>query len=239
MTVKGKITKADYDALSSELKGIYKQVGDDYVLDYEDKAFDTLKSENATLKAEKEKHEAELAEKVRKAEEAAAAREAAKYKEAMEKNDAQAVAKSWSEKYEKLEGDLKSEKERYNNYVRKSLVDAAVSEMAERISTSPALIRPHIASRLDVDLSGAEPVLFVKDEKGMRSALTIQELEKSFIDNKDYSAIIKHNSTNGGASGQNQTQPQGGAYSGVNQQSGGEHKNLLDMSFDEAVKSGR
>ena len=36
-------------------------------------------------------------------------------------------------------------------------------------------------------------------DNGERSALTLDELKKSFVDNKDFSAIIKATSANGGA----------------------------------------
>lgn len=63
-------------------------------------------------------------------------------------------------------------------------------EIAAKISTAPAVILPHIKSRLSADLEGDKPRTVVLDENGQPSALTIEELSKEFIENKDFSSII-------------------------------------------------
>ena len=77
------------------------------------------------------------------------------YDKAKNDKDVEAVEKSWQEKYSKLETTLNETTAKHNAYVRSTLIDKAVKDMADEISTSPALIAPHIRSRLEyVDMTG-------------------------------------------------------------------------------------
>lgn len=221
MKLKRKISQSELDQLSKELQELYTKVGDEFVLDLDDTAFEELKTEKATLKKELDDYKAEEAERIRKAEERAEKRAKELYDKAKGDKDVDAIEKSWTEKYEKLEKQFNDLGEKHNTYVTKSLVDNAVTAMANEISTHPTLISPHIRSRLTVDLSGDTPKLVVLDENGQRSALTVDELKKSFVDNKEFGAIIKATSANGGAKA-------GGSPSGT--QTGEKTKRLGEMS---------
>lgn len=199
MKLKRKISQSELEQLSKELQELYTKVGDEFVLDLDDTAFETLKTEKANIKKELDDYKAQEAERIRKAEERAKKKAEEEYAKAKGDKDVEAIEKSWSDKYSKLEEQFTGLQEKHNGYVTKSLVDSAVSAMANEISTHPNLISPHIRSRLGVDLSGETPKLVVLDENGQRSALTVDELKKSFVDNKDFSAIIKVTSANGGA----------------------------------------
>lgn len=199
MKLKRKISQSELEQLTKELQELYTKVGDEFVLDLEDTGFETLKAEKASLKKELDDYKAQEEERIRKAEERAKKKAQEEYEKAKGDKDVEAIEKSWTEKYTKLEADYKGLEEKHNGYVTKSLVESAVSVMSNEISTSPALIAPHIRSRLGVDLTGDSPKLIVLDENGQRSALTVDELKKSFVDNKEFSAIIKATSANGGA----------------------------------------
>lgn len=199
MKLKRKISQSELDQLTKEVQELYTKVGDEFVLDLDDTAFETLKAEKASLKKELDDYKAEEEERIRKAEERAKKKAEEAYEKAKGDKDVEAIEKSWTDKYSKLETEFKGLQEKHNGYVTKSLVDSAVTSMANEISTHPNLISPHIRSRLGVDLTGDTPKLVVLDENGQRSALTVDELKKSFVDNKDFSAIIKATSANGGA----------------------------------------
>lgn len=199
MKLKRKIIKSEFDALNAEIQKLYTQSGDDYLLDIEDTAFDELKKEKAELKKELEEYKAEEDERIRKAEERARKKAEEEYNKAKTDKDVDAIEKSWSDKYDKLKAEKDQLETKHTDYVKKALIETAVAKMASEISTSPTLISPHIRSRLDVDFSGEEPKLIVLDTKGQRSAETVEELQKSFVDNKDFSAIIKVTSASGGA----------------------------------------
>lgn len=199
MKLKRKITKQEFEQLADSKKELYVQSGEDYILDIEDTAFDTLKKEKADLKKELDDYKAKEEERIQRAEERARKKAEEEYKKAKTDKDVEAIEQSWSEKYNKLQSDFDTAKEKHSAFVKKSLIDSEVDKMANAISTNPLLIAPHIRSRLDVDLTGEEPKVIVLDTNGQRSALTLAELQKSFIDNKDFSAIIKATSANGGA----------------------------------------
>lgn len=199
MKLKRKITKAEFEALPEVQQGLYVADNEDYVLDIEDPAFENLKSEKKAIQDKLAKYEAEEEERIRKAEERAKKRAEEEYAKAKGDKDIEAVEKSWQEKYDKLNAEKTASDERYSDYVKKSLIDSEVMRMANEISTVPTLLAPHIRSRLDVDFTGEQPKLIVLDNNGMRSANTVAELQKSFIDNKDFSAIIKITTANGGA----------------------------------------
>ncbi len=197
--IKRKISQSELDQLTKELQELYTKVGDEFVLNLDDTAFETLKTEKASLKKELDDYKAQEEERIRKAEERAKKKAQEEYEKAKGDKDVEAIEKSWKDKYSKLETEFKGLQEKHNGYVTKSLVETAVTAMANEISTHPALISPHIRSRLGVDLTGDNPKLIVLDEHGQRSALTVDELKKSFVDNKEFSAIIKATSANGGA----------------------------------------
>lgn len=199
MKLKRKISKAEFDALDEVKQSLYLQKGEDYILDIDDTAFTELKAEKASIQKELDDYKAQEEERIKKAEERARKKAQEEYEKAKNDKDVEAIEKSWTEKYEKLKGEKEELDVKHTNYVKKSLIETAVSAMANEISTSPLLLTPHIRSRLDVDFTGAEPKLIVLDDNGGRSALTIDELKKSFIDNKEFSAIIKATSANGGA----------------------------------------
>ena len=199
MKLKRKITKAEFEALSEVQQGLYVADNDDYVLDIEDSAFENLKSEKKAIQDKLAKYEAEEEERIRKAEERAKKKALEEYEKAKDDKDIEAIEKSWQEKYDKLNAEKTASDERYSNYVKKALIDTEVMRMANEISTAPTVLAPHIRSRLDVDFTGEQPKLIVLDNNGMRSANTVAELQKSFIDNKDFNAIIKITTANGGA----------------------------------------
>lgn len=199
MKLKRKISQSELDQLSKDVQELYTKVGDEFILDLDDTAFEALKTEKANLKKELDDYRSQEEERIRKAEERAKKKAEEEYAKAKGDKDVDAIEKSWAEKYSKLEEQLNGLQEKHNTYVTKSLVESAVNAMATEISTHPNLISPHIRSRLGVDLTGDNPKLMVLDENGQRSALTVDELKKSFVDNKDFSAIIKATSANGGA----------------------------------------
>lgn len=228
MKLKRKITKSEFDTLDEHIKSVYEQSGDDYVLSVEDTAFDELKKEKAELKRELDDYKAQEEERIRRAEERARKKAEEMYVKAKTDKDVEAIERSWSEKYETLQAEKKELETKHTNYVKQALIETAVSKMASEISTSPTLISPHIRSRLDVDFSGEQPRLIVLDGNGQRSAQTIEELQKSFVDNKDFSAIIKVTSASGGAKA-------GGFVSGT-QNENGKQKRLGELTDKELAQ---
>lgn len=200
MKFKRKLTKAEFEKLTEVQQQLYIADGDNYILNIEDTAFENLKIEKANLKKELDEYKEKEVERIAAAEERVRKKAEDDYKKAKSDKDIETVEKSWSDKYSKLETQFNDLTLKHNDYVKSSLINAEVNRIANEISTVPDVILPHIKSRLDVDLTGEQAKLFVLDKQGQRSALTVDELSKEFIDNPSFSAIIKASSANSGAS---------------------------------------
>ena len=200
MKFKRKLTKAEFEALTEAQQQLYIADGESYVLNIEDTAFETLKAEKKSAEEKLAKYEQEEAERIAAAEERAKKKAEEDYKKALKDKDVDSIINSWQEKHKQEEDARKAAEEKYNQFVKKSVIDSETARIANAISTAPDIILPHIKNRLDVDLSSGEPKLFVLDKQGQRSALTVDELSKEFVDNPSFSAIIKASSANSGAS---------------------------------------
>lgn len=214
MKFKRKLTKAEFEALSEAQQALYTVNGEHYVLDIEDIAFEKLKAEKKAAEEKLSKYEEEEAIRIAAAEERVRKKAQEEYNKAKIDKNVELIEKSHAERYEKLKQEKNELEAKYNNYVKKTLIDGEVVRIANEISTSPALIAPHIRSRLDVDFSNNQSKLFVLDKQGQRSVLTVEELSKEFVDNPSFSAIIKASSANSGAS--NRSFDFSGAKSGEN-----------------------
>lgn len=221
MALKRKLTKAEYDALSEDIKKEYKADGAGYILDLEDAAFETLKTEKEAARLRAEKAEADLqalkdaeAEKIRKA-----AEDAAKAS-----GDVAALEKSWKEKAER---DTAAERERTkaaSNALRSLLVNTTASKMANEICTVPELLVDRIKARMTVEIVDETPILRILSADGKPSALSLDDLKKEFLDNQALKAVIKGSNASGGGAG-------GGGQGG-----GAGQKKLSEMSATEEAR---
>lgn len=181
MALKKKLTKAEYEKLADALKSEYAEKDGGYVLDLED--------DDALFRAKEHEKEA------RKAAEAENRELKAKLAEmgdvdAKKRGDIETLEKSWQKKLGDRETELTSQIAKRDAYLRNTLVDAKANELAAKISTSPKLLVPHIKARLVADLDGDTPSTKVLDAAGQISALNLEDLEKEFIANPEFGAII-------------------------------------------------
>lgn len=198
MAMKRQITKEQFAALSEDMKKEYKAEGETYILDltdYEDPG--ELRRAKEREKLEKQRLQTELDALKEQIEEAKNSGHA-------KKGDIEALEKSWKQKNLELEQKLTGKLTTRDAFIRKTLRDNVASSLASEISTAPAVLMPHILSRLDVDLEGDEPTTRVLGIDGKPSALTIAELKAEFIANKDFSAIITASKASGGGAHGNQ-----------------------------------
>lgn len=230
MKLKRKISKTEYENLTEAQQGLYIESDGSYVLDIDDTAFETLKAEKKAKEDELAKYKADEEKRLKEAEERAEKRAEEKYKKAMEDKNVEEIEKAWQEKYSKLEQSNKELQTKYTDYVKDTLISTTVKNMADEISTSPVLISPHIRGRLAVDMSGDKPKVVVTNENGEYSALTLDELKQTFIDNPEFSAIIKKSSSSGAKGTQ---QPQGNGVQPENTQP----KNPLEMTSEELMNT--
>jgi hypothetical protein len=196
MALKKKITKAEHEKLAEHFKGEYKEEGENFVLD-----IDGEEDTGALKRAlDREKQEAKDAKKAlgdmqKKLDEL-------DNTDARKRGDIETLEKSWKTKLETREAELSGKIEKLQGATKKSLLVGTADKLASEISTVPALMAKVIRERLHVDFDGEEPSLKVLDVNGLISALTIDELKKEFLTNKDYASIITGSkASGGGASG--------------------------------------
>lgn len=208
MALKLKLKKSAYDSLSAEVKKEYIADGDDFRLDVEDMedtgALRRAKDRETQLRKDAEKDRDEANEKIEKLERG----KAGDVVKLEKKYQDDAAAK------DKLHGEVVSKKD---TFIRSTLLDGAANGLASKLNPKqPKVFVPHIASRLDVDFTGDTPSLVIKDKDGKPSKLTMDDLHKEFVANKDFSGIIIGSQASGGAGTGNRKTPTGSAGTGEN-----------------------
>ena len=206
MALKLKLSKAQFEKLAEDVQDLYKEVGGEYVLDVdglEDTgALKRAKDREAQRRKELEAEKKELEDRLSEIE----------GDDARKKGDIDTLEKSWNGKLEAQKTEYEQKLGSRDAFIKQSLVDAKAMELASKISTSPALILPHIKARLSVDTEGDEFKTRVLDSNGQPSASTLEDLANEFVANKDFASIIKAGQANGsGANNGNQHPNRDGA----------------------------
>lgn len=212
MALKMKIAADIFNSLPDVLKAEYKAIGDEYHLDTDAEDTGALKRAKDHEKAGRQTAEQKLTVAQAELEElreqiAAGGGNAAD----MQKKIDAAVAKV-TKAHEATVAELNGKLTGRDAFLSKSLVDNVVTQIANEISTSPALIAPHIRARIQANLDGESgPVTVFLDKNGQPSALTVDQFKKEFVDNKDFASIIRGSKASGGAGGTGKEQQTGGA----------------------------
>lgn len=177
--MKFKINKAAYDALSPEFQSEYEagEKDGEYVLTIEGQpAAEDTGPLKRSLDNERNRHK----ETKRLLDEAKATIDGFEDVEALKTAHGKEVGK------------LKT-------FAETTLKTNKATELATKISNSPKLMLPHILDRLEVDMSGDEPKLSIKDKDGKVSAdMTIEKLGAELVANPDFKAIVIASKASGG-----------------------------------------
>ena len=204
MALKKKLTKAEYEKLSEHIKAEYIEDGDGFRLDI-DGDEDTGALKRAKDREAQLRRDAEA--KLREAQEEL---DRINGDDARKKGDIATLEKSWQKKLDDTKAEYEGKVSKLTAHTTKTLVDNVATQIATKISNAPALLLPHIKSRLQADFEGDSPVTRVLDKEGKSSAMTVEELAAEFVANKDFSAIITASKASGGA-GRSSNQNGGGA----------------------------
>lgn len=211
--MKFKLTKAEYEALSDNLKVLYIADGDGYKLpltDYEDagemrRARDREKADAATAKTEAARLKAEL--------------DTLKLDPARKTGDIATLEKSWQEKLTASETANTAAIANLKTSLETTLVDNAAAQLAAGITAKPenaSLLMPHIRSRFEVVYDGDTPTVKIKDATGRISAMNMAELQAEIVKTPLFSSIVVVNKASGagGSGGGNNNGAAGGAGGG-------------------------
>ena len=197
--MKIKVTTAEYEKLADSVKALYKQSGEDYILDIDIKESDdyiNLLDNRDTVLNEKKAEE-----KKRKALETE--NEKTHIKGLEEKQEYETLLDI---KTEKFKTDITAASDKIHilqKQLENTLLDSAVESMAIKLAGDSAeLIKPHLKDRMVMKDVDGQLKLFVTDVTGTASAMTLEQLSKEFEENKLYAPIIAgRNSSGGGAGG--------------------------------------
>lgn len=185
MALARKINKATFDALADNLKFEYAADGEDYVLQTTgDEDVGALKRANQRLKDQVTQVET-------KNDSLQVELDKLNNNPARKKGDIEALERQWSQERDTAVAAVQTKLDGRDKFIKTTLLESAASALAEKISTSPAVIRPHIERRLTVDMDSDTPAVKVLDKDGKASALTIEKLGEEFVANKDFSSIIR------------------------------------------------
>lgn len=231
MALKRKITKAEFDALKADVKTEYAvdpANPESYLLDVDDSSglAAALREEREARRLEKVELDRIKAEKKAADDETARIAAEAETERAKKAGDITALETSWQGKVKTAEDEGNAKNEKLSGALKKLLVDNVAQTIANEISTAPKLLIPHIKLRLIAELEGDEPVTRVVDLAGKPTALTIEDLKKEFVANKDFAAIIKGSGASGGSSGQGQGDGQGSGDKKLSEMGDAERKAL-------------
>lgn len=206
MALKFKITKAEFDKLSDELKGEYTLVGDAATLDV-DGGPDPKGGEK--FSAERDRRRA-AEKRAKDAEEALVALEE-------KTEDVKALESKHAKEVKKLTDERDGATKKYTEYAEKALKEGVATDIAGKLTKSPAVLKPHILARVTVDMTGDEPkTVFLNKDGKPDDKLTADDVAKDFRDNKDFAAIIVGTHASGGVS--SRQSPNGNGNPGLPQQ---------------------
>lgn len=212
MALKRKLTKAEYESINDIIKKEYVADGDDFCLDLDGgDAEDNSALKRAKDRANERAKEAEAREKVLESR-----LSEIEGLDARKRGDVATLEKSYNGKLETQKAEYEKRLGVLTKHTTATMIDKEAMAIASRISNSPNLLFPHIKARLQADFEGDAPRTWVLDEEGNRSAYTMQDLEKQFVANKDYAAIMIASKASGGA-GASATKSSGARFTSNNE----------------------
>lgn len=224
MALKRKLDKDAFAALSKSLKAEYIENSDgDYVLDVDGD------EDTGALKRAKDRAVQESKDHRKRADEAEAKLADLDTTSTRESGDMAKMEKIWQGKLDKVTEDAAAKQAQYDATTSASLINNAANAMAAKISTSPALLLPHIKARLQADLTTDTPITTFHDGNG--ASIGMEALEKEFVDNKDFASIIIASKAKGGGA-PDKSQRMGGA---PQTQPGDKPAPLSDLSGSDLV----
>lgn len=200
MALKLKINKAEYAKLPADIQTEYNEDGDSYKLDV-----DGLEDTGALKRAKDREVQARKAAEER-------ANDLQTELDALglnpqKKADIKALEAEWQGKLDTEKKAAATKLASREDYIESLLVDGVADKLAREISTSPALITPHIKARLKADLTGEVPATRILDKDGkVNPALKLEDLQKELVANPDFKAIIIASKASGGGTPARTTQ---------------------------------
>ena len=221
--------------IDESLQGLYEQTDTGYQL----KVTGIPEPEKEDLSGLKNKVDELLREKKaasQKAREAAEEAEAARLEAAKKGNDTEALDKSWQDKFNAREVELKKELEELSGTLVKLTSGQTATKIAAEIAVqgSADVLLPHLERRLKTEFRDGSPVTVVLDKDGKPSAMSIDELKAEFQNSAAFAPLIVGTKANGaGRTGGNES-----SGAGVNEVSRSEFDRMNQAQRANFAKNG-
>ncbi len=221
--------------IDESLQGLYEQTDTGYQL----KVTGIPEPEKEDLSGLKNKVDELLREKKaasQKAREAAEEAEAARLEAAKKGNDTEALDKSWQEKFNAREVELKKELEELSGTLVKLTSGQTATKIAAEIAVqgSADVLLPHLERRLRTEFREGSPVTVVLDKDGKPSAMSVDELKAEFQNSAAFAPLIVGTKANGaGRTGGNES-----SGAGVNEVSRSEFDRMNQAQRANFAKNG-
>lgn len=197
--MKYKLTKSEFEALPEEMKKEYALGGEGATLKVEGEGVPT----QAEIDRLKEKHliadkHRKEAEKSRDEAEARAEKLREDLGKASGKEQIEKIKQEHQAELEKIRGEREAEQKAAKDAANSKLKKETAEAFANEHFTIPRLMIGPFADRLSIEEIEGKGVVRVLDAEGKASALSLDELKREFLDNKDYAGIIKADAGRGG-----------------------------------------
>jgi len=221
--------------IDESLQGLYEQTDTGYQL----KVTGIPEPEKEDLSGLKNKVDELLREKKaasQKAREAAEEADAARLEAAKKGNDTEALDKSWQEKFNAREVELKKELEELSGTLVKLTSGQTATKIAAEIAVqgSADVLLPHLERRLRTEFRDGSPVTVVLDKDGKPSAMSVDELKAEFQNSAAFAPLIVGTKANGaGRTGGNES-----SGAGVNEVSRSEFDRMNQAQRANFAKNG-
>lgn len=218
--MKIKLSSAEFDALDSSLQTVYVKNGDGtYTLPLDDmeEVNGPLKRANERLKAEKDAEAEKVTAEKKRADDLKLKLDEihnGEIPDAKKEKDVRALTASYEKREKEIRDSYEAIIAKKNTFITKQLVSNVALQMANEIAVdgdAALVLLPHIERRLQVDLTGDEPVTKVMDINGQPSGYKVDELKKEFVDNKVYASIIRGSKASGAGGHGGRSNANGGA----------------------------
>lgn len=193
MALKRKIDEDTFKALAKDVQKEYTKDGEHYVLDYEDADASELK--RAKDRATEDAREAKKALKTLQAKFEELEEQAG---DADKNKDVAKLTKAFEAKLKVQTEALAELKDSYDKKLsvrdaatKAATINATAKEIATKISTVPVAMSKLIAERLDVEIGDdGTTKLVVVGADGKASNMTLEQLSKEFVANKELAGMI-------------------------------------------------
>tara|TARA_R110000851_G_scaffold21900_5_gene65249 strand:- start:1724 stop:2440 length:717 start_codon:yes stop_codon:yes gene_type:complete len=221
--------------IDETLQGLYEQTDTGYQL----KVTGIPEPEKEDLSGLKNKVDELLREKKaasQKAREAAEEADAARLEAAKKGNDTEALDKSWQEKFNAREVELKKELDELSGTLVKLTSGQTATKIAAEIAVqgSADVLLPHLERRLRTEFREGSPVTVVLDRDGKPSAMSVDELKAEFQNSAAFAPLIVGTKANGaGRTGGNES-----SGAGVNEVSRSEFDRMNQAQRANFAKNG-